>query len=57
MDKALLAMLYDLAGRTHEVLELKVGDIAIKDNYAESSLRTTQVKDRSCRNFRTIVYH
>ncbi len=37
-DKALIATLYDLAGRTHEVLDLKVDDIAFRDNYAEVML-------------------
>ena len=37
-DKALIATIYDLAGRTHEVLDLKIDDIAFRDNYAEVML-------------------
>lgn len=35
-DKALLATLFDFAGRPHECLALRVGDIRFEDRYAEA---------------------
>lgn len=38
-DKAIIAMLYDLAARPHELMKLTIGDIAIRENYAQVQLR------------------
>lgn len=35
-DKALITAMYDLAGRNHEVIKLRIKDIVFKDNYAEA---------------------
>lgn len=37
-DKAMIAMLYDTAARPHELMRLRIKDIAIKENYAQVKL-------------------
>ncbi len=37
-DKAMIAMLYDLAARPHELMKLRIRDIAIRENYAQVRL-------------------
>lgn len=38
-DKAMIAMLYDLAARPHELMKLSIGDISLKENYAQVQLK------------------
>ncbi len=37
-DKAMIAMLYDLAARPHELMSLKIRNVVLRENYAEVKL-------------------
>ena len=37
-DKAMIAMLYDLAARPHELMKLKIKDVVLRENYAQVKL-------------------